>query len=173
MKNAIDMMEHYHLSDFITMMFIICAFVIGLEKVIKYIFEYVNKYHLKKLKEEESEKAIGDNQKQINDIVDKIEDLANLMNRQYLHLEKRLDQQKEHLEILENDGKKRDCSLLRDRLLQSVKYFRKNVVDGEVHINIIDWENLTSMFEEYFKADGNGVVKKIYEEEFVKWIIDN
>ena len=49
----------------------------------------------------------------------------------------------------------------------------KNVVDGEVHINIIDWENLTSMFEEYFKANGNGVVKKIYEEEFVKWIIDN
>lgn len=173
MKNAIEMMGHYHFSDFVTMMFIVCAFVIGLEKVVKYFFDYMKKYHVKKLKEEESEKAIDYNQKQISGVIDKIEDLANLMNKQYQHLEKRLDEQKEHLETLENDGKKRDCSILRDRLLQAVKYFRKNVINEEVHINIIDWENLNSMFEEYFKANGNGAIKKIYEEEFKNWIIDN
>lgn len=174
MKNAIEMMGHYHFSDFITMMFIVCAFVIGLEKVIKYVFEYVNKYHLKKLKEEESEKAIGDNQKQISDIVDKIEDLANLMNRQYLHLEKRLDEQKILIDSLDSTGTKRDQALLRDRILSGIRYFSQNKdLNGRVHIELHDYENMDSLFTEYFLSGGNGAVHKIYENEFKNWEIDN
>lgn len=174
MKNAIDMMGHYHFSDFITMMFIVCAFVIGLEKVAKYIFEYVNKYHLKKLKEEESEKTLNDNHKQISDIVDKIEDLANLMNKQYQHLEKRLDEQKQMIDSLDSSGMQRDRALLRDRILSGCRYFSQNKdLNGNVHIALHDYESMESLFTEYFLAGGNGMVKNIYENEFTKWIIDN
>jgi hypothetical protein len=166
LKNAIDMMGAYQFKDYITIMFITCVFVVGLEKVVKFVFNYIEKYHLKKVEKENEKKTI-------NDIVNRIEEFANLMNRQYQHLEKRLGEQKEHLETLETDGKKRDCAILRDRILQAVKYFRKNTIDNEVHINIIDWENLNAMFEEYFKANGNGAIKKIYEEEFKNWVIDN
>lgn len=174
MKNAIEMMGHYHFSDFVTMMFIVCAFVIGLEKVIKHVFEYVNKYHLKKLEKANEKKTINDNQKQICDIVDKIEDLANLMNKQYQHLEKRLDEQKELIDSLDSTGTKRDQALLRDRILSGIRYFSQNKdLNGCVHIELHDYENMNSLFTEYFLSGGNGIVKKIYENEFCNWIIDN
>ena len=174
MKNAIEMMGHYHFSDYVTMIFVICAFVVGIEKVVKYVFDYMKKYHLKKLKEEKSEKAIDDNQKQIGDIFDKIEDLANLMNKQYQHLEKRLDEQKVLIDSLDSTGTKRDQALLRDRILSGIRYFSQNKdLNGYVHIELHDYENMDSLFTEYFLSGGNGAVHKIYENEFKNWVIDN
>lgn len=167
MKNAIEMMGHYHFSDFVTMMFIVCAFVIGFEKVVKHVFEYANKYHLKKL-----EKA--NEKKTISDIVNRIEEFANLMNKQYQHLEKRLDEQRALIDSLDSTGTKRDQALLRDRILSGVRYFSQNKdLNGNVHIELHDYENMDSLFTEYFLSGGNGTVHKIYENEFKNWIIDN
>lgn len=89
-------------------------------------------------------------------------------------LHDKIDDQREHLEEIDRDGKKRDCSLLRDRLVQGTRYFSQNKSNDDiVHISMTDYENLSSMFNEYFRAGGNGAIKHIYETEFQKFKIDN
>ena len=45
--------------------------------------------------------------------------------------------------------------------------------EGNVHISPRDFENLDEMFKEYVEVKkGNGVFKKIYTDEFQKFIID-
>lgn len=167
MKNAIDMMGAYQFKDYITIMFITCVFVVGLEKFVKFIFNYIEKYHLKKVEKENEKKTI-------NDIVNRIEEFANLMNKQYQHLEKRLDEQRALIDSLDSTGTKRDRALLRDRILSGVRYFSQNKdLNGNVHIELHDYESMDSLFTEYFLSGGNGTVHKIYENEFKNWIIDN
>lgn len=98
------------------------------------------------------------------------EDIVKEINK----LHDKIDEQHIHLEEIDRDGKKRDCSLLRDRLVQGTRYFSQNRDDeGIVHISMTDYENLSSMFSEYFRAGGNGAIKHIYETEFQKFKIDN
>ena len=103
----------------------------------------------------------------------KIEELGNLVNRQYIHLDKKIDEQKDKLVIIDIEGKKRDCALLRDRIIGGLRYFGQNKdKEGNVHISVTDHENMTHLFEEYFGCNGNGTVKLMYENEFQHWIID-
>lgn len=89
-------------------------------------------------------------------------------------LHDKIDEQTEHLEEIDKDGKRRDCSLMRDRILAGIRYFNQNRdEDGVVHISLTDFENMNSMIQEYFKAGGNGAVKHIYDLEFSKYKIDN
>lgn len=89
-------------------------------------------------------------------------------------LNDKIDKQHVHLEEIDKDGKRRDCSLMRDRILAGVRYFNQNRdEDGIVHISLTDFENMDSMIQEYFKAGGNGAVKHIYDLEFSKYKIDN
>ena len=88
-------------------------------------------------------------------------------------LHDKIDEQREHLEDIDRDGKRRDCSLMRDRLIQGLRYFSQQKDEtGAVHISMTDYENLNEMFTEYFKCNGNGVCHSLYENEFKKFKID-
>lgn len=82
-------------------------------------------------------------------------------------LHNKIDEQSEHLEEIDRDGKRRDATIFRDRLLQSHRFYnqRRNA-DGFVYLSISEFENLQNMFKEYFAANGNGVIKQIYEQDF-------
>ena len=88
-------------------------------------------------------------------------------------LHDKIDEQSEHLEEIDRDGKARDCAILRDRILGGMRYFSQNVDDnGNVHISTTDFENMSKMFEEYEKAGGNGLIKHLKETEFSKFVVD-
>lgn len=88
-------------------------------------------------------------------------------------LHDKIDDQRKHLEDIDTDGKRRDCSLMRDRLIQGLRYFsQQRDEDGVVHISMTDYENLNEMFSEYFNCNGNGVCHSLYENEFKKFKID-
>lgn len=173
MKFILDNIANYHFVDYITIIFIICTSIVVVANGIKSLYSYLNSYYNKRQGKESEGNTIEENTKQILLLSEKIDDFANLMNRQYLHLEKRLDEQKEQIETIECNGSKRDCAILRDRILSGLRYFAQNVDEhGKVHISFTDYENMIHLFEEYFNAHGNGTVKKIYDNEFCNWIID-
>lgn len=88
-------------------------------------------------------------------------------------LHNKIDEQSEHLEEIDRDGKARDCAILRDRILGGMRYFSQNVDENNnVHISATDFENMSKMFEEYKKAGGNGLIKHLKETEFDKFIVD-
>lgn len=88
-------------------------------------------------------------------------------------LHDKIDEQHSHLEDIDRDGKRRDCSLMRDRLIQGLRYFSQQKDErGIVHISMTDYENLNEMFSEYFNCNGNGVCHSLYENEFKKFKID-
>lgn len=88
-------------------------------------------------------------------------------------LNDKIDNQHVHLEEIDRDGKHRDMALMRDRLIQGLRYFSQNKTeDGFVLISMTDYENLDELFNEYFKCGGNGVCHSLYENEFKKFKID-
>lgn len=88
-------------------------------------------------------------------------------------LHDKMDQQKHEMEETNKANNKTDCAMLRDRIGSGMRYFSKNVgSDGKVHISLSDYENMNALFQEYFTKHGNGAYKKMYNEEFVHFIID-
>ena len=94
-------------------------------------------------------------------------DVKNEIVQEIGKLHNKIDEQHVHLEEIDRDGKRRDATIFRDRLLQSHRYYnqRRNT-DGLVYLSISEFENLQNMFKEYFAANGNGVIKQIYEQDF-------
>lgn len=134
----------------------------------------------KRLKDtEEAIKDIKDTSKQNVDmfiehekkVVAHFEDIKNEVVTQLNDMNIRMDEQQQQiesrLESIDNDGKRRDATIFRDRLLQSHRFYnqRRNH-DGFVYLSISEFENLQNMFREYFAANGNGVIKQIYEQDF-------
>ena len=71
----------------------------------------------------------------------------------------------------END--ETDRAVIRDRLNGAMRYFSQNKDEhGNVHISLGDYEVLNDLFQKYFAKKGNGAFKKMYEDEFQKFIID-
>lgn len=115
---------------------------------------------------EHEKKVVGHFLEIKDEVVKQLDDLSYKFDQQRVQLESKLEE-------IDKDGKSRDCSLLRDRLIQTTRYFsQQRDENGHVHVNLTEWENINEMFQEYFKAHGNGAVKKIYDEDFSKWIID-
>ena len=101
-----------------------------------------------------------------SEVVNQLNGLNNKFDEQKSQLE-------ETLESIDSDGKRRDCSLMRDRLIQGLRYFsQQKDENGIVHISMTDYENLNEMFTEYFNCNGNGVCHSLYENEFKKFKID-
>ena len=68
---------------------------------------------------------------------------------------------------------KTERAMLRDRISSGMRYFSKNVgEDGKVHIAFSDYVNMDALFKEYFEHKGNGPFKKMYEDEFLHFVID-
>lgn len=100
-------------------------------------------------------------------------DVKNEIVQEIGKLHDKIDEQHTHLEEIDRDGKRRDCSLMRDRLLSGLRYFSQNRDEhNNVHISMTDFENMSKMFEEYEKAGGNGLVKHLKETEFDNFIVD-
>ena len=84
-----------------------------------------------------------------------------------------INEQQEEMENTKKANDKTDCAMLRDRISSGMRYFSKNVdADGKVHIAFSDYVNMDALFQEYFVHGGNGVFEKMYEDEFVHFIID-
>lgn len=88
-------------------------------------------------------------------------------------LQDKIDEQKDEMEKNIVASNKTDCAMLRDRIGSGMRYFSKNISsDGKVHISLSDYENMNALFQEYFTKHGNGAFKKMYEDEFIHFIID-
>lgn len=88
-------------------------------------------------------------------------------------LHDKMDEQKSEMEKTNQANNKTDCAMLRDRIGSGMRYFSKNIgADGKVHISLSDYENMNALFQEYFTKHGNGAFKKMYEDEFVHFVID-
>lgn len=173
METVIEYFTEHSFLDLMSALMVIVAIIVCVEKLFKWLWNLFIKAYNKKKGREEEVSTIDKNTSAIETLATKIEDLSTLMHDGYLHLDKKIDEQKEHLEEIDRDGKKRDCSLLRDRLVQGIRYFSQNKDEnGVVHISMTDYENLNSMFSEYFRAGGNGAIKHLYETEFLKFKID-
>lgn len=85
----------------------------------------------------------------------------------------KIDEQKDEMDDINKANIKTDRAMLRDRIASGMRYFSQNVgEDGKVHISLSDYENLNELFQRYFARGGNGAFKKMYEDEFRHFIID-
>lgn len=174
METVIEYFTEHTFIDLISALIVIVAIVVCLEKFIKWTWGMFIKAYNRMKGHEEEVSTIDKNTAAIEALAIRIEELNSLIQDGYSQLDRKIDEQKEHLEEIDRDGKKRDCSLLRDRLVQGTRYFSQNKdEEGVVHISMTDYENLSSMFSEYFRAGGNGAIKHIFETEFKKFKIDN
>ena len=88
-------------------------------------------------------------------------------------LHDKMDKQQDEIERNNEASAKTDCAMLRDRISSGMRYFSKNVgPDGKVHISLSDYENMDALFDEYFSKHGNGAFKKMYEDNFLHFVID-
>lgn len=97
------------------------------------------------------------------------DDIVSELNR----LHEKIDEQNEKLEQNQMENEETDCAMLRDRLNSGMRYFSDNKDEhGKVHISLADYETMDGLFKKYFSKKGNGAFKKMYEDEFKKFIID-
>ena len=165
--------DGHSITDLLYSILVIAAIIVCVEKFIKWIYDLFIKMYKRKRGQEDENTTIVKNTEQIKNLATAIDNLADLLNKQYQHLDKKIDEQKERITKIDEDGKIRDCSILRDRILGGLRYFSQNVDEnGIVHISMIDHENMTHLFDAYFSCNGNGTVRAIYENEFKNWIID-
>ena len=165
--------DGHSIVDLLVSILVIAGVIVFIEKIIKWLYDLFIKMYKRKRGQEDETTSIVKNTEQIKNLATSIDNLADLLNKQYQHLDKKIDEQKERITKIDEDGKKRDCSILRDRILGALRYFSKNVDEqGRVHISIAEHENIEHLFESYFSCHGNGTVKAIYENEFKNWIID-
>ena len=166
--------DGHSVTDLLLSIIVIITIIVSIEKAIQWIYgKFLLLYKTKKGYEDETT-TINDNTEQIKNLVMSIDNLGTLLNKQYQHLDKKIDEQKERITKIDEDGKRRDCAILRDRILGGMRFFCNNTDEnGVVHISMADHENMSHLFEEYFKCRGNGSVKHLYDAEFSKFKIDN
>lgn len=163
--------------DFSSIFISVFVILIGIKVIISLLEWFVEKSGLetKWLKRRrEDHELLQQNTLEIKQLSSNIDNLGNLLNEQYIRLDKKIDEQKEYINSIDQDGQIRDCAILRDRILSGMRYFEKNMDEhGIVHISVSDHENMEHLFNAYFSCNGNGTVKAMYDNEFKKWIIDN
>ena len=165
--------DGHSITDLLYSILVIAAIIVCVEKFIKWIYDLFIKMYKRKRGQEDENTTIVKNTEQIKNLANAIDNLADLLNKQYQHLDKKIDEQKERITKIDEEGKKRDCAILRDRIIQSLRDFsQKKDESGIVHISLADHENMEALFTEYFECNGNGTVHTMYENEFKNWIID-
>lgn len=173
MKTIIEYFSNYSLTDFFYALLLIGAAILCFDKSYKWLKATFQNFHNKMKEKEEELSVLTKNVAEIRSFSDKIDELGNLVNKQYLHLEKKIEEQVNRLDLIEKQGKNRDAAILRDRLIQALRFFGNKVdKDNVVHIGVTDHENLTHLFEEYFACGGNGTIESMFKNEFKTWIID-
>ena len=164
----------YTFTDVFVIIGFLIAFVRCIERFGKWCAEHLKAYYKKKRGIEEKDDTIATHTKEIKNLVERMDRMVSAVDSHYTLLLQKMDDQETRLEQIDADGKKRDCSILRDRLVSGLRYFGQNKDEnGKVHISMGDHENLSHMFEEYFNAGGNGTMKQRFKNEFKHYIIDD
>jgi hypothetical protein len=117
----------------------------GLESFCKWAKDKFMYFYNRKKNNDNFQETVDKHSTEITNINNKIDGLLELIVQQ------------------DEQNKKIDCAILRDRIIQSYK-FHKEVGT----INALDYENLKELFEQYFARGGNHLVSKIYE-DFKTW----
>ena len=173
MNEITNYFENYTLFDLFSAITIIIITVRSLERFFKWCVSYLKAYYDKRRGIEKKENILECHTKEIKNIVERMDRMVSSVDSKYTILLKKFDDQEKRLEQIDEDGKKRDCAILRDRIIQSMRFFSKNKDTNDiVHIGMTDYENLEELFSEYFKCGGNGVCHSLYENEFKKFKID-
>lgn len=106
-------------------------------------------------------------------VVGKFTDIKNEIVTELDKLHVKIDEQKEEIRSNKKANDKTDRAMLRDRISSGMRYFSKNIGDdGKVHIDFSDYVNMDALFQEYFGHGGNGPFEKMYEDEFLHFVID-
>lgn len=106
-------------------------------------------------------------------VVGKFMDIKDEIVKELDKLHVKIDEQKEEMKKNKKANDKTERAMLRDRISSGMRYFSKNVgSDGKVHIAFSDYVNMDALFQEYFEHDGNGPFERMYEDEFLHFIID-
>lgn len=124
------------------------GFVKGVEAIYKWSKDKFLFFYNKKNNSDKLVKNVDKHEKDICDINSKIDGLLELIIQQ------------------DEQNKKIDCALLRDRIVQSYKHHKET---GK--ISALDYENLKELFVQYFARGGNHLVSNIYE-DFKTWTAD-
>lgn len=106
----------------------------------KFLYFYNRKNNKDKLVHD-----VDKHEKDIKDINSKIDGLLDLIVQQ------------------DEQNKKIDCALLRDRIIQAYKIHKE-----KGNISALEYENLKELFVQYFARGGNHLVSNIYE-DFKTW----
>ena len=163
----------YTFTDVFVIIGFLIAFVRCIERFGKWCAEHLKAYYKKKRGIEEKDDTIATHTKEIKNLIERMDRMVSAVDSHYTLLLQKMDDQEKRLEQIDEDGKRRDCAILRDRILGGMRYFSENIrEDGKVHISVSDHENLDHMFKEYFGCHGNGTVKQMYENEFKNWVVD-
>lgn len=163
----------YTVADILVIISFIVAFVRCIERFCKWVLDHLRSYYKRKKGIEDKENTLEAHSKEIKALTERIDRMVAEVDTHYKLLVEKIDKQNNKLEILDRDGKQRDCALLRDRIIGGMRFFSQNTDErGKVHIAVGDHESMSQLFTEYFNCGGNGTVKQMYENEFLKWIVD-
>lgn len=173
MEDVITYFENYTMIDLFYAVTLVVIVVRAFERFGKWCLGYLRAYYEKKRGIEKKDDIITAHTKEIKSLVERMDRMVSSVDSHYTLLLKKFNDQEKRLEQLDEEGKRRDCALLRNHILEGMRHFGQNVdEDGIVHISITDHENMDAMFTEYFGCNGNGTVHLMYENEFKNWIID-
>lgn len=90
---------------------------------------------------------------------DKLKEDVDKHNQAIEELNVKLDKLSDLIIQQDEQNRQVDCSILRDRIIQSYKYHK-----GKGEITALDYENLNELFNQYFARGGNHLVSKIFED---------
>ena len=173
MDTIINYFTDYTIVDLFAVITMLIVCVRGIERVLKWVTGKLKTYYKMQRGIEEKEDTIATHTKEIQALTQRIDRFSDTVEKHYNLLLEKADEQQKKLEQIEEEGKKRDRAMLRDRISGGMRYFSENKDEkGKVHISPSDHENMEDLFQEYFGADGNGTYKQRYDNEFKKFIID-
>ena len=173
MNALMEYLEEFTFSQLVATLVLIIVIVRGVERGWKEIKERLQTYYKKQKGIEIKETTLANHTEEIRQLSERFDKVVVAIESQYNTLINKIEEQNAHVNQIEEDGKRRDCAILRDRILSGMRHFSQNRDEnGQVHISLTDHENMTHLFEEYFACGGNGTVKALYK-EFRTWIIDN
>lgn len=167
------MNKGYTIVDILGIIFFIVAIVRCVERFCIWVMGYLKSYYNRKKGIEEKENIIEKHSVEIKELTKRIDEMVVALDTCYKILVEKFDEQNNNINTLNQACTQRDRAILRDRITGGMRYFSQNTDEkGKVHITFGDYENMSRLFEEYFNCGGNGTLKQMYENDFLKWIVD-
>lgn len=173
MDTVISYFSEYSFLDLFALIAMLIVCVRGIERGFKWCAEKLRAYYKRMRGIEEKNDTLEGHTQEIKELTARIDRFVSTVEHHYNAIMEKVDEQQQRLEVIDKEGKKRDCAVLRDRILGGMRFFSQNTDEkGKVHISVSDHENMEHLFDEYFSCGGNGTVQQLYKNEFKHFIID-